>query len=285
MQHCKVVSFNVWNRSGPWSERLALIRDELRALSPDLVGLQEVMRVVRPGATTPAAMTDDQAAEIADGLGLHVAWAGAQEYGQGLVMGNAMLSRHPIVESERYVLPGLETGETRSLLYTLLDTPWGRLPAFVTHFNWRFQQGNVRLRQAAFVAKMVDELAPHDSALLPPILMGDFNAEPDADEIRFLRGLHTFEGRSVYFADAWIYGGDGGLGITFDPKNDFAVRHREPPRRIDYIFVRGPDEKLRGEPMLTRVVFTGATHGPDGRVFPSDHYGLYSEIYLEPRSL
>ncbi len=286
MQHCKVISFNIWNKSGPWPERLAMIRDEIRALAPDLIGLQEVMKLVRPGGSaTRSALSDDQAAEIADGLGLHIAYTGAQDYGQDLVMGNALLSRHPILESERYVLPGLETGETRSLLYALVDSPWGRLPVFVTHFNWKFHQGNVRLRQAAFVAQMVGELAPADDALLPPILMGDFNAEPEADEIRFLRGLHCFEGRSVFFADAWIYGGDGSAGFTYDPKNDFAAPHREPPRRIDYVFVRGPDDTLRGEPMLTRVVFTSATHGPDGRIFPSDHYGLYTEICLDPRSL
>ncbi|HVJ17933.1 MAG TPA: endonuclease/exonuclease/phosphatase family protein [Polyangiaceae bacterium] len=284
MQLCKVVSFNVWNKSGPWPERLAMIRDELRALAPDLIGLQEVMRLARPEDAV-AARNNDQAAEIADGLDFHVAYAGAQEYGNGLVMGNALLSRHPILESERYVLPGLETGETRSLLHALVETPWGRLPVFVTHFNWKFHQGNIRLRQAAFVAQMVGELAPIDDNLLPPIVMGDFNAEPEADEIRFLRGLHCFEGRSVYFADAWVYGGDGSAGVTYDPKNDFAARNREPPRRIDYVFVRGPDRQLRGEPMLTRVVFTSATHGPDGRIFPSDHYGVYSEICLEPRSL
>ena len=284
MQLCKVVSFNVWNKSGPWPERLAMIRDELRALAPDLIGLQEVMRLARPEDAV-AARNNDQAAEIADGLDFHVAYAGAQEYGNGLVMGNALLSRHPILESERYVLPGLETGETRSLLHALVETPWGRLPVFVTHFNWKFHQGNIRLRQAAFVTQMVGELAPIDDNLLPPIVMGDFNAEPEADEIRFLRGLHCFEGRSVYFADAWVYGGDGSAGVTYDPKNDFAARNREPPRRIDYVFVRGPDRQLRGEPMLTRVVFTSATHGPDGRIFPSDHYGVYSEICLEPRSL
>jgi hypothetical protein len=33
-------------------------------------------------------------------------------------------------------------------------------------------------------------------------VMGDFNAEPDSDEIRFLRGLTGFGGPCVYFATA-----------------------------------------------------------------------------------
>src|SRR5262245_54715353 len=135
MQHIKVANLNIWNKSGPWPERLAMIRDELHALAPDLVGLQEVMRLMGGGADVAGADTleNDQAAEVAAGLGYHAAYAAAQDYGRNLFMGNALLSRHPILESQRHVLPGLESGETRSLLYALVDTPRGRLPVFVTH--------------------------------------------------------------------------------------------------------------------------------------------------------
>ena len=286
MKVLKVVSLNIWNKSGPWPERLAMIRDELAVLQPDLVGLQEVMRLTPPDAPESALRREnDQATEIAENLGFELAYAQAADYGGGLAMGNALLSRHPIIESERLSLPGIESGETRSLLYCLVDTPAGRQPVFVTHFNWKFHHGSIRLRQAAFVAERVAELAPIDGELLPPILMGDMNADPDSDEMRFLRGLHTYQGQSVFFADAWLYGGDRTFGTTYDPENDFARPNREPPRRIDYIFVRGPDRALRGEPLLTRVVFTSAKHGQSGRIFPSDHYGVYSEICVERRNL
>ena len=108
---------------------------------------------------------------------------------------------------------------------------------------------------------------------------------PDADEIRFLTGLSVQEGRSVHFADAWVYGGDGSPGTTFDPRNDYACKNREPPRRIDYIFVRGPDAELRGEPLLAKVVFNTSESTPDGTLWPSDHFGVYAEIAVEPRNL
>ena len=114
--------------------------------------------------------------------------------------------------------------------------------------------------------------------------MGDFNAEPEGRRDPFLRGLHCFEGQRLLRRRLDLRRRRQ-RGATYDPKNDFAAPHREPPRRIDYVFVRGPDSKLRGEPMLTRVVFTSATHGPDGRIFPSDHYGVYTEICLDTRSL
>jgi endonuclease/exonuclease/phosphatase family metal-dependent hydrolase len=261
-----------------------LIRDEIARLQPDVIGLQEVMRLVRPGSTEPLSPEHDQAAEIAAGFGYEIAFAGAAEYGNGLVMGNAVLSRYPISETSTFRLPDEGSGEGRSLLYAQLTSPWGRLPVFVTHFNWRFDHGFVRLAQAAFVAARVSELAPAQAGALPPVLMGDFNAEPDADEIRYLRGLHVLNGKSVHFADAWLYGGDGSGGFTFDPKNDYARRNREPPRRIDYIFVRGPDAELRGEPLHTRLAFHRVQPGNEA-VWPSDHFGLYTELAVEPRSL
>lgn len=266
-----------------WPERLRLITRELAALAPDIVGLQEVMRLVRPGLEPSA--PQDQAAEIAGELGYAIAYAPAADYGNGLIMGNAILSRFPIIESGSEPLPDAGTGEPRALGYARVRTPWGELPVFVTHFNWRFEHGFARLAQAVHVAARVDELAPPKAGYLPPVLMGDFNAAPEADEIRFLTGLSVQNGRSAYFADAWVYGGDGGQGATYDPRNDYARANREPARRIDYIFVRGPDAELRGEPLHTKIVFNEPEEGPRGRIWPSDHFGVFTEIAVEPRSL
>ena len=285
MEVLRVATLNVWNRSGPWPERLALIRREIERLSPDVMGLQEVMRLVRPGTIEPLSDEHDQAAEIARGFGYEIGYAGASDYGNGLVMGNALLSRYPLFESRTYRLPDQGTGERRTLLYALLGAPWGRLPVFVTHLNWRFDHGFVRRAQVAFVVERIEELAPARAGALPPVLVGDFNAEPDSDEMRFLRGLAVIDGRSVHFADAWIYGGDGGPGATYDPKNDYARKNREPPRRIDYIFSRGPDAELRGEPLLSQLAFSTPEAGPEGAVWASDHFGLYAELAMEPRNL
>jgi len=281
----RALTLNVWNRSGPWPERLRLIRRELAELSPDVVGLQEVMRVLRPGTHEPLSPAHDQAAEIAEGLGYEIAYAPAADYGNGLVMGNAVLSRFPLFESRAERLPDAGTGEHRSLVYALAGTEWGRLPLFVTHLNWRLDHGFARLAQAIHVAARVETLAPLTSGFLPPVLMGDFNAAPEADEIRYLTGLSVQNGRSSHFADAWVYGGDGSAGITYDPRNDYARRNREPPRRIDYIFVRGPDAELRGEPLATKVVFNTPEPTEGGPLWPSDHFGVFAEIAVEPRSL
>lgn len=282
MERLKVADLNVWNKSGPWSERLALIRAELAATAPDIVGLQEVLRVdVDPSKEhTP---DTDQATEIAQGLGYSVAFAAATTWGNGVLFGNAVLSRFPIVESAGFRLPGAESGETRCLLYASLATPIGVVPVFVTHLNWKLHHGMFRLPQARYIDERIAEIVPQSRQTFPPILMGDFNAHPTTDEIRYLTGELVHEGKSVYWADAWTFGGDG-PGYTFDRvRNGFAALCHEPPRRIDYIFVRGPDSELRGEPLTTRLAFHQGAPGANGTVWPSDHFGLYTELAAQPR--
>jgi len=284
MSMLRVATINVWNKGGPWLARLPLLRRELERLAPDVVGMQELLRFEPASAQgAPLNASNDQATEIAEGLGFHIAYGIASDYGNGLKFGNALLSRFPILEERCFQLPGAESGETRSLLYGLCATPHGSLPVFVTHLNWKFHHGAVRQRQVAFIAERVAQLAPIAGPHLPPVLMGDFNAAPDADEIRFLTGLCALAGKTVYFADAWVYAGEG-PEYTFDRVNPYALKAREPSRRIDYIFVRGPDRQFRGEPMHAELAF----HTPEGAgpqaVWPSDHFGLVADLAVSPRS-
>lgn len=293
MDRLRVATLNIWNRSGPWADRLRLIRGEIASLSPDVVGLQEVLLLGGDGAPAGEATwqapgdearpVNDQASAIAAGFGYSVAFASATAVGGGMHFGNALLSRFPVTEHRTIRLPGEASGEQRAVLYARLDHPSGSLPVFVTHLNWKLHHGSFRVEQVRFIVDRIMDLCPIDEGALPPVLMGDFNADPDSDEIRYLRGLATIGGRSVFFADAWIYGGNGGPGYTFDRKNRFAALSHEPPRRIDYIFVRGPDRQFRGEPLSTRLAFCEPSSGEDGEIWPSDHFGLVADLAVGPR--
>lgn len=264
MSSVRVVTLNIWNRLGPWEDRLEVIREGLRELAPDLVGLQEVIDV----------NGSSQAATIAEGLGYHTAYGAANSYGEGITLGNAVLSRWPILASRVRPLPNGGTDENRSITLAEIDSPHGKLPFFVTHLNWKLHEGVVREEQVVAVAAFVMAEAPIEG--LPPILTGDFNAGPDASEIRFLKGLQSLQGKSVYFADCFEQAGEG-PGVTFDGiRNRFAAQYHEHPRRIDYVFTRGPDKLVRGKPRSARVVFDT----PKGDVFASDHFGVFAEISM-----
>ncbi|HVK85850.1 MAG TPA: endonuclease/exonuclease/phosphatase family protein [Kofleriaceae bacterium] len=265
----RVATLNIWNRQGPWAERLPLIREGLRALDADVVGLQEVL-----GFTG----LPSQAHEIADGLGWNVQYVPAWDVGGGLTFGNAVLSPHPLVDVQRLELPTPAGLDTRTVAFARVDCPHGPLPVFVTHLTWQLHLGHVRCAQVKALAAHVARLAPIDGP--SPVLLGDFNADPDSDEIRYLRGLTGLGGECVYFADCWATTADGrDPGLTYDRRNPYALRAREPSRRIDYAFVRGPGKHLSGEPLSARVVMDQPVDG----VWPSDHFGLVADIHAAKR--
>jgi endonuclease/exonuclease/phosphatase family metal-dependent hydrolase len=264
MNRLRVLTLNIWNRMGPWEQRLPLIRAGIARLSPDVIGLQEV---IESGSRS-------QADDIREGLGYEAAFGPAHDHGGGVRFGNAVLSRWPITGSRVFPLPTGESDESRSLLLAEIASPHGTFPFFVTHLNWRLHHGVVRERQVVAIARVLREAAP--IAGLPPIVVGDFNAEPDATEMRFLRGLTSLEGVSTYLADCFGLAGDG-PGVTFDSRrNPFAAPTHEPPRRIDYVFVRGPDQHVRGKPLSARVVLDEV----EGGICATDHYGVLAEVSI-----
>jgi endonuclease/exonuclease/phosphatase family metal-dependent hydrolase len=270
----KLLTLNIWGRTGPWPKRRALIAEGIARLEPHVVGLQEVW--------------DDEAGnlarELADLIGgeWHVHHAPAYEMEPGRTCGNAVISRFPILEAEAWPLPE-PTGDCgRNLVFAVVDTPWGKLPVFVTHLSWMFHHSSARLMQLQQVREWMKERAPIQrgdapTEVLPPVLMGDLNSPPDADEIRFLRG-YLADAYGCYLADCFGIRGEG-PGYTWHESNAYAARERFPNRRLDYIFVRGPDRWRRGEPLVARVVLDQPS--AEG-VFPSDHYGVYAELGATP---
>jgi endonuclease/exonuclease/phosphatase family metal-dependent hydrolase len=270
----RVLTLNCWNVSGPFPERMGLIRAGIEALRPDVIGLQELI-VRRDGF--------DQADIILEGLGYERVFGPAFRWNDAArllpldhsdsdAFGNAIASRWPIADTAVRALPGTETDERRSAVAALIETPSGTLPFFTTHLNWKPHHGPVRERQVVAVADFVREMARDGQ--LPPILVGDLNAEPDSTEIRFLRGLTALEGRSLDLQDAWRVAGDASPGFTWDNRNRFAAYSSERDRRIDYILVGPPDREGRGRIESARLAFTE----PAGEVFASDHFGLVADV-------
>lgn len=262
MRTFRAATLNIWHRSGPWEERLLAIREGMKTVDPDVIGLQEVLNY--PGF--------DQNALITDGLGYHVAWSQSSA-NHGYPVGNAIFSKWPILEHRAFPLPSGGTDETRILVYALIDAPFGKLPFFTTHLNWKLHHGHIRQLQVRALADIIEELCPLDSGF-PPVVTGDFNAGPEADEIRFMKGHTGLGGPCVCYADSYELVGEAAAGATFSKTNPFAEPLREPERRIDYVFVRGPDDSGRGEPIESQVVWNRSFDG----AFPSDHYGVVATI-------
>ena len=258
----KVATLNIWQKFGPWEERMPRLAEGIAALSVDVIGLQEV----RVDAEF------DQGVALAKDTGFTYVFGAGYEHPDG-VTGNAILSRFPVLRSGTQQLPEGNRSQGRCLVFAVLETPLGHLPFFTTHLNWELDDGESREAQVRAITALVPELSK--GCDLPAVLTGDFNADPDSDEMRYLRGLTGVLGPRVYYADAWIYGGDGSFGATYSKTNPFGEVFREPERRIDYIYVREPAQS-RGEPIETRVCMTEPIRG----MHPTDHYGLAAAIRM-----
>lgn len=192
----------------------------------EVVALQEVSRGwVINGST-------DMLTWLSRRLRMAVAWGPAAD----TVWGNAVLSRRTIVASERIELPRGAVAMRRSALSAEIELGGrDRLLVIATHFHHVEGHSHIRVPQANALAELWKK---RESA----IVLGDFNATPEAQEMEVLR--------AAGLRDAFMLAGSG-PGFTFSSDN--------PQRRIDYIWV-SPD-------LLAR----------DFRIMPgqaSDHLGI-----------
>ena len=263
-----ILTLNLWHDSGPWERRRARISEWVERLDPDLIGFQEAVR----------GEDFDQVADILLDRGYHCDFVRASDFWgpSGGAFGNAVASRWPLAERRAVSLPDRGDGETRAAIGVRIEAPFGTLSVWCTHLHWRLHHGSVRERQVVALASEVLEARPRGG--FPPIVVGDFNAEPDSDEIRFMTGRHSIEGQSVLFYDAFAVAGSGGPGFTWSNRNDYARTSLEPDRRIDYVFVGYPLANGLGHIETCRVVCDDAVEG----VWPTDHFGLYAELRDTP---
>jgi endonuclease/exonuclease/phosphatase family metal-dependent hydrolase len=269
----RLVTFNLLH-GGPWSwftgddqhleVRLAMMIEELRALDPDVVALQESPVTRRRG---------DVAARLAGALGLHHVHARATERvftprllgrlivgALGFVEGPAILSRFPITASEIHDLPRCQRWlDPRVALRADLATPVGPLTVFSTHTSRDDCQ-----------PKRVAELARGPSAG-PAVVMGDLNTGEHA--------LGAFLDHG--FVDAFRVANPDAQGATVWQRID--APGPTVFRRVDYVLLR-PGGGLEAAVVAGRVVLNHPRSRPDGGVlWPSDHYGVFVEVTLVPR--
>jgi len=272
----RFLTLNLWGENGPWQGRISLLLDSVAALAPDVIGLQEVREV--PGRVP------NHAGEIARRLGWHHVFAPSTAWGGGHE-GLAIVSRFPIGAHEALPLPHSTEAEGRIILSARIDADRGPFWVHTTHLSFRETEGRKREDQVVFVDKVVESHGTDDVR----IVMGDFNTVPDSDEIRWLTGMTTLDGRRVAYQDAWaranaIDGGGGSLaGVTWASVNPYiALMHwLRSDRRLDYIFVSPVRRDRRGTVQGAWVVFDEPGETAAGeRVFVSDHFGVVADVQM-----
>lgn len=229
----RVATYNIKHGRGN-DNRVDLDRTAgvLRALTPDIVGLQEVDNAAERSGKV------DEARALGEKLGLNHAFGRFMDY-QGGAYGLAVLTRFPIVRSREVQLP--EGNEPRVALAVDVRLPGDRpLTIINVHFDW-VGDDSFRFAQAGKLAQFLDGLTT------PWILLGDFNDTPGS------RTLQLFTARAAEAAK---------------PRdNRLTFSSTEPVKEIDFIFmaprtawaageVRVIDEKMASDHRPVLAVLT-----------------------------
>jgi len=282
----RLVQLNAGSLIEPgWAERRHEVVAWLSRLDADVVCLQEIWQ-------------SDASANTAGWLvehGLPGTWHWVFAGGDlgppfateaGTTFGSAILSRWPVDDHHHWHLP-LAPGPdpvVAQMPWGLLHVETAGLDIFSAHLPPAPHHGDHRRIQAVAIDTHIREVRRDKDVLqpgrrrdgMPPILAGDFNAEPDSDEIRFLSSLTMLEGRTTFYQDAWRVAGEG-PGYTQDWRtNRIAASLNVHRKRIDYVFV--------GDPFLRkgsagRVVSAAlAFDVPLTGVLASDHAGLVVDV-------
>ena len=288
----RVVQLNAGSLLEPgWAERRLEVVAWLRRLEPDVVCFEEVWQ------DDTTANTAGWIVENVPELGYEWSFGGAPFSAelwpdQSLRFGSAVLSRWPIDGSSHHLLPIGSEAEifVRGVPWELLHVRTAGLDVFACHLAPAPTHGLHRQVQVVAIDEIIRQARGDRDTLgtpgtrrqaMPPILCGDFNAEPESDEIRFLCSLTALDGRTAFYQDAWRAAGDG-PGYTQDWRaNAIADSMNLNRKRIDYVFVGDPYWRAgsAGRVLSASLAF----HEPLTGVLASDHYGLSVDIVWPQR--
>ena len=241
-----VATLNIRNIADRWDERLPLLLADMRALQPDVIGLQEVVYPMQQDRLIGSAGEGRYRA--------HRAWAGRPEYG------NSVLVREPL---EAAAEERLELGLNRSAIRVLLQLPGSTVLFAATHLHHVPGDEAQRDEQAA---RLIDWLSGAPAADAQ-VVVGDFNAEPEEPACQRMRAAGY---RSAY-AEA---NGD-------DPAVTWPSGIQAPgmdtdgePGCLDYIWLAGAVRASEA-----RLAFDRPAVG-DPTLYPSDHLGLAAHLVV-----
>ncbi|HEV8490124.1 MAG TPA: endonuclease/exonuclease/phosphatase family protein [Candidatus Limnocylindrales bacterium] len=241
-----VATLNIRNIADRWDERLPLLLADIRALRPDVIGLQEVVYPMQQDRLLGAA-GDAR-------YGAHRAWAGRPEYGNSVLVREALEA----ADEER-----LELGLNRSAIRLLLRLPSSTLLFAATHLHHVPADEAQRDEQAARLLEWLFAAPAADAQ----IVVGDFNAEPDEPASARMRAAGY---RSAYAeangADPAVTWPSGIQAPGMDAEGA--------PGCLDYIWLRGAVRASEA-----RLAFDRPAAG-DPTLYPSDHLGIAAHVVV-----
>lgn len=235
----RIMTFNIQHCLDYQNDKIDidLFVNTIKNINPDICGLNEVR------GEGPLDGYTDQTNALGDGLGYNRYFAKAIDVQGTSPYGNAFVTRYPVKSVETVAVPDpifkYEIGkyESRCVLKAVVDVSGKDVLVLVCHMGLALGERKNAVKE---ICKIVD------STDMPLVLMGDFNALPDSEELKPL-----FERLSDTDALAQVKG-----KCTFPSY--------KPNIKIDYIFYK--NMKCTGVETVEKVV--------------SDHYPVVAEFEI-----
>jgi len=239
-----VATLNVRNFADRWDERLPLLLADMRALQPDLVGLQEVIFPLQQDRLMGAA-----------GAAAYRTLRGDPEEPE---IGNSLLIQERLAVSS---VERLELGQGRYAIGATIELPSGaRVRAAVTHLHHVVADRETRATQVGVLEAWLDGGPVPDAA----VVIGDFNADPS--ESAYARMLAA----GFRSAHAEVNGAEP--PVTWPSGLQPRAPGNYDPGCFDYIWIRGA---VMAE--SCGLVFDRPAVDDPG-LLPSDHFGLAARL-------
>jgi endonuclease/exonuclease/phosphatase family metal-dependent hydrolase len=230
---------------------MGLVVSELLREEPDVIAFQEVALPIR------------QAHQVAEGVNRSLSEHSyqvfmAEKWGARPEEGIAILTRWPVIGSERLELP--EGGRVAQLVSIDKDGECVHVVNTHLHHLPRDEE-SIRFEQVVRLLDWMFDLHPESEAW---ILAGDLNATPESETVQAVLARLASAHLSVH--------GQEPLSTFPTPmvseEGDFYQA-----RLIDYIFFAPDAFRVQD----ARLVFVDP-HPNDSTLFPSDHYGLIARL-------
>lgn len=264
-----IVTINVLYDLTDWAARGALLVKGLKALQPDLIGLQEV------------ALPKNTASWIARRIGTH-----PDEYSvhlrpksgdYGLSEGIAILSRLPVFDHK-----SLELGEQGRVAQIVRAKSGSHVLSLInTHLFWQPGPSKKRQDQVDLILEWIQESGSDG----PVVFLGDLNATPDTPSIAAIKSRF----RSAYET---VHGEEPEYTCPTPLQRSligqlWKMRHFLTLLRARYVTLgnwRGTLDYIFVSPQMNvvdcRVVLTEPATD-NLKIYPSDHFGLMAKLELK----
>ena len=247
MTEVTVATLNLFNRMGEWERRAPLVAEQLAALRPDVIGLQEVDLNLDQGMFISREV-NKRLPERPHYRIKHATSPGVR----ASVFAIGTLARIECVEHEVLDLMTFDRIAQR-MVY---EVDGARFALVNTHLHHPPEARQERVQQAAYLLAWLDRQPP-----LPLVVLGDFNSYEGEEIVSLMKGRfrsahETAHGREP--EKTWP-----------TPVNKF---DNSPAGTLDYIYV-SPEWEV----VDAGLAFDTAS-AEDGELFPSDHLGLYARL-------